>query len=320
MTHYALVGIIAGLVSALLFASAATGSALALFLFYTAPLPLYVAGFGWGSFAALLAVATGGLSAMLIGGLPGLIYAASVAAPAFWLTRLVLLSRPLDDADPQGPREFYPIGRIVIWAACIGPLLASATMLALGPDAESAYGRLRDMLNVMLEQTGDALIPDEADRESVVDTMARIVPSASAGLWMLATLMNIWLAGRIVLMSGRAPRPWPPVAEMQVPRLVSIAFLAAILLAFMPGMIGLVAGTFASTFSLVYILLGLAILHVVTRPMAARPFLLGAVYMALVVLSWTGILVAAIGLSEPLHRWREKTLARMQGGGPPAPT
>ena len=50
-----LIGAGSGLVSAALFASAATATALAGVLFYLAPLPLCLAGLGWGGIAALLA-------------------------------------------------------------------------------------------------------------------------------------------------------------------------------------------------------------------------------------------------------------------------
>ena len=48
MARFILLGAGAGLVSAALFASAATGTALAGILFYLAPLPICLAGLGWG--------------------------------------------------------------------------------------------------------------------------------------------------------------------------------------------------------------------------------------------------------------------------------
>ena len=50
-----LIGAGAGLVSAALFASAATATALAGVLFYLAPLPICLAGLGWGWMAAAIA-------------------------------------------------------------------------------------------------------------------------------------------------------------------------------------------------------------------------------------------------------------------------
>ena len=63
-----LVGLGAGIASALLFISLASGSGLALALFYFAPLPVMLAGLGWNHFAALLATLTaaGGIGILLV--------------------------------------------------------------------------------------------------------------------------------------------------------------------------------------------------------------------------------------------------------------
>ena len=52
------IGIGAGLASALLFLSVTTGNPAAVMLFYAAPLPLFIAGFGWGLFPTLVAAAS----------------------------------------------------------------------------------------------------------------------------------------------------------------------------------------------------------------------------------------------------------------------
>ena len=54
------IGAGSGLISAALFASAATATALAGVLFYLAPLPLFLAGLGWGARAAGVAALSGG--------------------------------------------------------------------------------------------------------------------------------------------------------------------------------------------------------------------------------------------------------------------
>ena len=54
-----LIGAGSGLIAAALFASAATATALAGVLFYLAPLPVCLAGLGWGGRAALLSAFTG---------------------------------------------------------------------------------------------------------------------------------------------------------------------------------------------------------------------------------------------------------------------
>ena len=134
-----LIGAGSGLVSAALFASAATATALAGVLFYLAPLPLCLAGLGWGGMAALFSALAGTVViAASLGPATATIFALSIAAPTALLSHLALLSRPAP--SPQGQAmnavEWYPAGRIVGWAALIAGALAGILVLILGYDQD----------------------------------------------------------------------------------------------------------------------------------------------------------------------------------------
>ncbi|MGH6806373.1 MAG: hypothetical protein ACREEJ_05895, partial [Ensifer adhaerens] len=60
-----IVGIGAGLVSALLFAVVITGSPLAVLLYSAAPLPIFIAALGWNHRAGLVATAAGAIAGMI---------------------------------------------------------------------------------------------------------------------------------------------------------------------------------------------------------------------------------------------------------------
>src|SRR5437870_8964363 len=64
MTQIVLIGLGAGSAAALLFASVASGSILATFLFYLSPLPILIVTLGWSQLAGLVAAgsATAGLA------------------------------------------------------------------------------------------------------------------------------------------------------------------------------------------------------------------------------------------------------------------
>ena len=62
---YILAGILAGIAAAVLFGSALTGSVLALMFFFAIPLPLYMAGLGWGPVSALAGGIAGALALAL---------------------------------------------------------------------------------------------------------------------------------------------------------------------------------------------------------------------------------------------------------------
>ena len=81
----------AGLASALLFATLASGSPLALILFYFAALPVLIAGLGWGHYAGAFAAAIGALALSLaLRSQFGLFFFFSVGLPAWVLSYAVL--------------------------------------------------------------------------------------------------------------------------------------------------------------------------------------------------------------------------------------
>lgn len=107
-TNVFLLAIAAGIVSAVVFASATTGAmVLRVVLFLLTPLSLYLAGLGLGVIPGAIAAITATTTVMLITNpLTAEIYAISTAIPAFVCTRFTLMSR-----GPEDQREWYPIGR-----------------------------------------------------------------------------------------------------------------------------------------------------------------------------------------------------------------
>ena len=77
-----IIGAGSGVVSAALFASAATATAIAAILFYLTPLPLGLAGLGWGASAAAIAGLVGTLLiALVLGPGPAGAFAAAAGMP-----------------------------------------------------------------------------------------------------------------------------------------------------------------------------------------------------------------------------------------------
>src|SRR5918911_510597 len=138
MPIYLIVGIGAGLASALLFASATTGGLFArLFLFLLAPLPGMLAGLGWGWLAsAAAAVAGSALVAGLAGPAAGGLYFLTQALPVVGLCYLAYLNRPRPPApgpEPQAPSvEWYPPGRLVAAAAIMAGGIATVLIVVMG--------------------------------------------------------------------------------------------------------------------------------------------------------------------------------------------
>src|SRR5215468_9878578 len=142
MIQMALVGLGAGAAAALLFASVASGSIAAVILFYLAPLPIAIAALGWGHLSGLIA-ATVATTAVAI--LSGIFFLAVpvIAFGAWWLGYLALLARPASNGGGAGALEWYPVGRLVLWAAVLGTLLVAAAISNFGTDQESLQAALR---------------------------------------------------------------------------------------------------------------------------------------------------------------------------------
>src|SRR5262249_54774968 len=240
MLQIVLVGLGAGAAAALLFASVASGSILATLLFYLAPLPILIAALGWSHLAGLVAslTAAAGLGATL-----GLYFFSAfligVGLPAWWLSYLALLARPVG-ANGSMTLEWYPIGRLVLWAAIIGAALVIIAIPNFGTDKESFQAGLRAAFEHAIQiQSGPSGPAPGADMERVIDILVTAIPPAAAVLATLINVFNLWFAGRIVRVSGRLRRPWPNLSALTLPRTTLGALAIAIAGAFLPDLTGI---------------------------------------------------------------------------------
>src|SRR5271166_3233458 len=132
------VAIGAGCAAALLFAVSAETSPLAMALAYLAPLPIMIATLGWGLGSGALAAATSVVAlGLLAEPLSGLLFAASVAIPA-WAFAVAPIGRyHLPSKSSAGVRA--SVGSIVVLAAAIG-MLGAAGVLTSVIVAYGGYG------------------------------------------------------------------------------------------------------------------------------------------------------------------------------------
>jgi hypothetical protein len=317
------IGIAAGIATALLFASVASGSAFAILLFYLAPLPIMIAAIGWSHLAGLIAalVAAGGLAAAL-GGFFFVAFLIGIGLPAWWLGYLALLARPSAAGGPD--LEWYPPGRIVVWAAILGALVVFAAIPNIGLDAESFRAGLRRAFERMLRvQTGAAAgaplrLPGVSDPSRLLDVLTAVIPPTAAVLSTLTSLINLWLAARIVKVSGRLKRPWPDLSAMAFPPFAPILLGIAIAATFLPDLVGIAAGILAASLLLAYALLGLAVLHFVTVGVGGRGAMLTGVYLAIGLLGWPILALSLLGLADTVFGLRARFA--LKRGPPAAPT
>jgi hypothetical protein len=319
-----------GLVAAVVFASATTGPLFARFLLmFITPLPIALAGLGWGWRAAVIAGAVGsGLILVFASPAVAAAFALTQAAPMVLLTYLALLSRPLAEnggavsADDAEAREWYPAGRLIVWAAVLAGLMAIAMLMILGGDLEALRKSLADFIKATLASglapgTDGQVQLSEAEVASLSEIALGVLPAASAMSWMGSLLFNLWLAGRVTLASGQLGRPWPDLAAITYPQGTPLAFGLMLLGTMLAGYAGLAASAFAGALFVAYLLLGLAIVHYTTRGQPWRPLALWLLYGSLLIVNiWIGIVVAMLGLAETVLHLRARSAA--PPGAPPS--
>lgn len=299
MMQLVFVGLAAGISSALVFASIASGSALAIPLFYLAPLPVLIAAMGWGHASGLIAagVAALGLGAAF-GGMLFVVFLVGIGLPAWWLGYLALLARPVTNGAPDH-LEWYPVGRLVIWAAFLGSLVVLGAILRFGFDPESIQAGLQRALEALFQVRGDSGgVPAGTEIGESIAWLSVWLPRIGAIPTILASLMNLWLAARIVGASGRLKRPWPDLSAIAFPSWVPLLLAAVIAGTFTPGLSGVVCWVLTASLLTAYMLLGFAVLHATTRPIGGRVFILAGSYLGVILLQWPALAVAVIGLLD----------------------
>jgi hypothetical protein len=326
MMQIALIAIGAGAAAALLFASVMSGSYLSVVLFYLAPLPMLIAGLGWSHWTALAASLIGMLTLGLVfGPVFSVTFLAGAGLPAWWLSYLGMLARPIANGGGAGAPhlEWYPPGRLVAWAAVLATLVVVIAIPNFGTDGESFRSGLRGALSQLLRleagQPADAplSIPGVSNTDKLLDFLVSAIPPAAAVLATITNVLNLWLAASVVRFSGLLKRPWPQLLAMTFPPMLTAVFALAMILSFVGGLVGVIAGVLSASLLMAYGILGLAVLHAVTQGMANRAFVLGGVYVVVILVGWPVLALCLLGLVEAVLNLRARIARRHE---PPAPT
>ncbi|WP_426609290.1 DUF2232 domain-containing protein [Bradyrhizobium sp. McL0616] len=325
MMTFGLIALIAGAASALMFASIVSGALISLVLVCLAPLPLMLAGIAWGP----LCGAIGGFVAMLVIGsvlsVPLAVgYGLAIALPAWWLGHLAMLGRPsaggtavAHEGAPAAPLqvEWYPLGRILLWIAALATLVTAGSLLSLGTDATTIGEAMRRGFARVLSLMGEAAVTESDPRVSV---MVAVTPVLVAAAQMATLSLNLWLAAKAAAVSGKLHRPWPDLSSTSLPPMTLVALCVALAFSFSSGIGGILAVVVTTVLMMAYALIGLAVLHIITRDLNNRAFWLAAAYAIIFMFSVSLVLLTALGLADAVFGFRERFLRNRQP--PPLPT
>ncbi|TBW39785.1 hypothetical protein EYW49_05875 [Siculibacillus lacustris] len=298
----------AGLASALLFASLVGGSMFALPLFVLSALPLGIVAFGWGTRLGVLAAVTATLLVAFALGLPAAIaLVLAVALPMPLACHLLGLARPADPAAPVAtPVEWYPTGRVLMVLAfvIIGGTVVGG--LAIGFDPIETSREVAAAARGMVAGSATSSAEDVSQIEPLVHATVRLMPVFFPASWLMVTVLDLWLAAKVVARSGRLARPAEDLAQVAVPAWAGVAFAASLALAFLDGPIGLVASVIAGALFAVHFLVGMGVLHVVTRGADMRILLLATAYGLVLLFSIPAAAIALVGLLDAHFAFRKR--------------
>jgi hypothetical protein len=281
----------AGLASAVLALWAFRGLPGGAFALWLTAMPLFLAGIGFGAFAALAALAVASLVLVVLGSSLGLgLFLALFGVPA---AALVLAHG----------RE----GRLDLPFALLGVIPAIGVLMAaflLGDAPGGLEGAMRQAAEVGLERMG---LPAH---DGLVDELVRI-KAAAIGFWVALALLVNAAAAASLLVRARVIAAAPSWREARLPGWYPV--LPAVAAGFW---LAAEEGGDAVTLSVLLVLLvpvflhGLASLHRASAALRGRAFLLGGAYAALLILSVPVALgVAGYGFYDILNGTRARRAA-----------
>lgn len=295
--------VIAGLVTALLTVS--------VLLSPFAMIPSMTVGLAWGLYSTIASII---ISFILLGlwlniGI-AIGMAITIGLPAIFFVRQALLSRSMQadnentassDADTSvNELVYYPPERLIIWAIAF---CASFSFLAFGLSANNTGG-LPGILQTMILSNENFIRDIETLYQvELTDNLVRILAETIIVLtpltWMLIILGSLQTAQTIAKFFKINLRPTPDYSVMQLPGKLEYVLAGLLLLIF-------ISSDWVSVFFLVlvclcltaYFLLGLAVIHAISRTWNGRGVFITAVYFIVFLVPWVAILVSITGLIE----------------------
>lgn len=286
------IGVGAGLGSALLFASLVGGSVLTVPLFAASPLPIMAAGIGFGPVAAVAAVVSAALVLVFELGTP----AALVSLGAAGLPGLVLSG--LVERDEDG--VWFPAGRITTIAAVIMAIATALGALGIGFDpirtGHEVVAAFREML--VAAGTPATQMPDATAIEPLIFASVRLMPAFFPAFWTLVLALDLAIAVRILRRFGRVERPREDLAMIEISPIVGLVFAAAFAASFVPGSLGVLASIAAGAAFAPLFLVGMGLLTDVTRASDMRWILRATAYGLVLLFPVAALVMALAGLAE----------------------
>lgn len=304
------IAIVAGLACVLLISAAGTAGTGALFLMLVAPMPIYMAAFGWGTSAAVVA----SLTAIIGTGIAVSPNSAVVTGLMFSIPASIIGHQAnLAQSDDTGKLEWFPLPQLFfnlcfVVAACFAAMLIyfgyDDTKAAALPVLSEAIGQITEQ-NPVFDQF------NEEDIANLKVSTFNMMPFWISGLWLIIHCLNITFSAFLCRLSGLMPRPRDDIAAgVRLPvAAIGILFVALLIAFLTAGKLQYYSGAFLGTFLTAFSLVGLAMLHERARSSGAHFFLLMLSYALILFIYLPMFVFAGAGI---LRTFKQTNL-------PPAP-
>lgn len=315
------IAMLAGVAAGILLYLAMTGGVGALVLMLVlVPVPIALAGFSSNAATALAAAMIGLIGSAVVFRLPAVALYALAAFPIAGLVYLALLKRVHED----GHAEWYPVGRVVFAASIVAGALFAVAMMPLASDPDAYSKSVREAVELGIERSMAGLPPEAKLKPEQIEQLTtitgQVLPAAGGMLVLVILLSALWLGAQVARSAGTLVRPWPDIAALRFPPGAPLLLAASMIgSGFLTGPMQVVATSFSGAFFAAYVLLGLAVLHYVTRGAVWRTPVLVLIYVLLLLNLGLTPVIAMLGLADsifPLRKGAGETAARDEPGPP----
>ncbi|MEI8393258.1 MAG: DUF2232 domain-containing protein [Rhodospirillaceae bacterium] len=301
-----------GFTSAVLYLAVLTGSWGGMVLVYLAPLPLFVAGLGFGTAAMALASGVAVIAVTVIAGslVLGGTFALLSVAPVLLLVRQGLLSR----SRPDETLEWYPPGLLLVALTGLGGAIVLVVVLV-----GMAFGGedgLRGLIQGVLVESLTALFPGK--ELAAIDpsglAAANLVATALPGIvvvsWLGGIMVNGLLAQGVVARFERLIRPPLRMVDLELPGWAPLVLAVTLGGAFgLGGQAGFALVNLAIVLAVPFFFAGLAVVHAFAGTRRSKTAILSVFYLVLTFLAWPVIAVIGLGIIEQWAGLRRQFLA-----------
>ena len=273
----------------------------AIFLMPFASLPLAAVGLAYGVTQAFLVALTATVITAIILTPPlAIVFAISFLLPTLLLVRQSLLSRAQDD----GSYQFFPLSSLILLCLSMTGLGTVLIFLVTG----GSEGLPQSFANAMLAspEIKTALMQVYSlTTDDEIFWVANIMLITGFAGWPLLLLGNMQIAQALLVKVERNLRPTDNYDLLQLPAwLIGSLGFFMLLAGIAPGWLATLGASLAAIVFAAYFLLGLAIIHAISRHWNGRGFILASLYFLIFVMAWLIIPISLMGVLDSRLNFR----------------